>query len=122
MFPNSFLILATDKWGTPRAIISTSNFDPFLAVRESTDQQELERQEHMAEVQVFSTRLFTCVIGNQQRLRYYGEEVLISIITVTTMHYNATKVHAFPSEGRQALAFHSFGIFLRNPSLKTSDD
>lgn len=120
MFPNSFLILATDKWGTPRPIISTSNFDPFLALRESTDQQELERREHMAEVQVFSTRLFTCVIGNQQWLRYYGE-VLISIITVTIMHYNATKVHAFPSK-RQALAFHSFGIFLCNTSLKTSDD
>lgn len=98
MFPNSFLILATDKWGTPRPIICMSNFDPFLAVRNSTDQQELEREEHMAEIQVLSTQLFTCVIANQQWLRYYGEEVLISIITVTIMHYNASKVCVFPSE------------------------
>lgn len=70
MFINSFLILATDKWGTTKLIISMSNFDPFLAVRDSTDQQELEREEHVADIQVFSTQLFTCVIANQQWLRY----------------------------------------------------
>lgn len=76
----------------------------------------------MAEIQVFSTQLFTCVIANQQWLRYYGEEVLIDTIIATIMHYNVSKVCVFASEETKAFSFHSFGIFLCNPSLQTSDD